>query len=64
MEEKKRKKKKGTYKGIPAVAQQLTSPTRNYDVTGSIPGLAQWVKDLALPWSQTPFGSRVAVVVV
>ena len=34
--------------GVSILAQWLTNPTRNFEVSGSIPGLAQWVKDLAL----------------
>ena len=36
-------------KGVPIMAQWLTNPTRNREVVGSIPDLAQWVKHLALP---------------
>ena len=35
--------------GVPVVAQWLTNLIRNHDVVGLIPGLAQWVEDLALP---------------
>ena len=35
--------------GVPVVAQWLTNPTRNHEVAGSVPALAQWVNDLALP---------------
>ena len=54
--------------GVPIVAQQSVNPTSIHEDMGSIPSLAQWVKDLVCRalWcrSKTWFGSHVAVTMV
>ena len=44
-----KKKKEIKIEGVPVVVQWLTNPTRNHEVAGSVPALAQWVNDPALP---------------
>ena len=36
--------------GGPVVTQQVKNPTRIHEDVGSIPGLTQWAKNLALLW--------------
>ena len=43
------KGQKTKQKGVPVMVQCLTNLTRNHEVSGLIPDLAQWVNDPALP---------------
>ena len=37
------------WRGSSCHGSKETNPTRNREISGLIPGLAQWVKDLVLP---------------
>ena len=39
------------WQGVPIVVQQKQIHLVSMRIAGSIPGLTQWVRDLALPWT-------------
>ena len=41
--------KQKTHIRVPVMAQGIKNPTSIHEDSGSIPGLAQWVKDVVLP---------------
>ena len=52
---------KDIYVRVSIAAQQLINPASIHEDTGSIPGLAQWVKDPALLWLW-PWLAAVALI--
>ena len=64
-----KKSRKKTHLGVLVVAQWVKNLTSIHEHVGSIPGLAQWVKDPALPQAAVAqveiwLGSGIAVAVV